>query len=77
MKVNELLISYEIFRSNAEQDLLSKLGVGVPLESLTENEEVIFISLERKNLVNRVEKNGQVLVKRNEYCYTPFTRTFE
>jgi|DEB0MinimDraft_6_1074348.scaffolds.fasta_scaffold47979_3 hypothetical protein len=72
MKINELILGYEIQRTNEEQKLLSKLGLPVPIESLTEREEVLFKNLERKNLVNRITKNGSTLVKRNEHSYTPF-----
>ena len=52
MKINDLILGYEIQRTNEEQKLLSKLGLPVPIESLTEREEVLIKSLERKNLVN-------------------------
>jgi len=77
MKINELILSYEIQRSNEEQDLLNKLGLPVPIDSLTEREEVIFNTLERKNLVNKIKEDGHILVKRNEYCHTPFKRAPE
>jgi|TARA_S200002703_G_scaffold151266_1_gene150439 hypothetical protein len=72
MKINELILGYEIQRTNEEQKLLSKLGLPVPIESLTEREEVILKTLERKNLVNTTKKDGSTFVKRNEYCHTPF-----
>lgn len=75
MKINELILGYEIQRTNEEQKLLSKLGVPVPMESLTEREQVLFKNLERKNLVNRITENGSTLVKRNEHSYTPFKTT--
>lgn len=74
MKINELILGFEIQKTNEEQQLLNKLGVALPIESLTEREEIIFKNLQRKNLVNTTTQNGATLVKRNEYCYTPFTR---
>lgn len=76
MKINELIYGFEIQKTNEERKLLSKLGVEVPYNSLTEREQVIFTNLERKDLVNRVNKDGTTLVKRNEHCYTPYKRTF-
>ena len=76
MKINDLILGYEIQRTNEEQKLLSKLGLPVPIESLTEREEVLIKNLERKNLVNRFTKNGDTLVRRNEHSHTPFKTTF-
>lgn len=75
MKINELILGYRIQRTNEEQKLLLKLGIEVPFESLTEREQVVFTNLERKGLVNRVERNEQVVVKRNEHSNTPYKRS--
>jgi hypothetical protein len=76
MKINELIYGFEIQKTNEEQALIRKLGVEVPYNSLTEREQVIFTNLERKDLVNRVNKDGTTLVKRNEHSHTPYKRTF-
>ena len=75
MKINELILSFETQRSNEEQALLNKLGLPIPIESLTEREEVISTNLERKGLVNRFKQNGSTLVKRNEHSHTPYKTT--
>jgi hypothetical protein len=67
MKVNELINSFEIYKTNEEQELLGKLGTTPhPLNSYSEREQVIINSMIRKSLVSKVHNNGLFLVMRND-----------
>jgi len=66
MKLNELIEDFEIFTTNEEKDVLSRLDSVRPLESFTEREQTIIENLIRKSLVSKVHNNGSTLVLANE-----------
>lgn len=54
MKINELIQSFEIFKTNEEKDLLLKLKRPVKLSSLPEREQQIAENMIRKSLLIKV-----------------------
>ena len=67
MKINELLPDFGIWASSEEQAVLDKLGTPVRVNSLTDREQVIVISLIRKGLVNRVGTTNPLVSKNEKY----------
>lgn len=67
MKINELLPDFGIWASAEEQAVLDKLGTPVRVNSLTDREQVIVISLIRKGLVNRVGTTNPLVSKNEKY----------
>ena len=57
MKINELIQSFEIWTTNEERKLLSKLKQPIKLSSLQEHEQFRVEAMIRKSLVTKV---GQV-----------------
>jgi hypothetical protein len=51
MKLNELISSFEIYTTNEEKDMLSKLKRPVMLKTLLEREQQIVQKMIRKGLV--------------------------
>jgi len=51
MKLNELISSFEIYTTNEEKDMLSKLKRPVMLKTLLEREQQIVQNMIRKGLV--------------------------
>jgi hypothetical protein len=51
MKLNELISSFEIYTTNEEKDMLSKLKQPVMLKTLLEREQQIVQNMIRKGLV--------------------------
>tara|TARA_X000000368_G_scaffold185010_1_gene146105 strand:+ start:2371 stop:2580 length:210 start_codon:yes stop_codon:yes gene_type:complete len=68
MKINELLTSFEIQRSNEEKSVLDKCSATpIPLRNFTERDRFILDGLIRKALVSKIiEDDGSVLVIVNE-----------
>ena len=65
MKINELITSFEIYRSNEEQRVLEKLEVPSSLDQFNEREQIIISNLVKKSLVSKVRHNGNLLVVKN------------
>ena len=66
MKINELIINFEIFVTNEEKVELENLSAPTPLASLTERQQVIMNNLIRKSLVSKIRSNNVIMVARND-----------
>jgi len=67
MKINELIQSFEIYKTNEEIELLDKMDVKLqPLSSYTEREQVIIDNMVKKSLVSKVRNKDLYLVMRND-----------
>jgi len=67
MKINELLHSFEIYKTNEEAEVLSKIGAKPhPLNAYSEREQVIIDNLVKKSLVSKIHNEGLFLVMRND-----------
>jgi hypothetical protein len=66
MKINELISDFEIYVSNEESALLSRMQSTQPIESFTEREQFIIENLIRKSLISKIVKNNQTWVVSNE-----------
>lgn len=62
MKINELIKTFEIYRSNEEQELLEKLSTPRKYLSLTERERFTAEALIRKSLIIKVGTNNPTLI---------------
>lgn len=69
MKLNELILNFEIQTSNEERQLLHRFdGVMLP-EEFTEREQTIIENLIRKSLVSKIGHRGKTyLVKNEQHC---------
>ena len=54
MKINELIDSFEIWTTNEERELLSKLKHPVKLSSMNEHDQFKVQAMIRKSLVTKV-----------------------
>lgn len=54
MKINELIDSFEIWTTNEERELLSKLKNPVKLSSMNEHDQFRVQAMIRKSLVTKV-----------------------
>ena len=71
MKINELITDFEIFVTNEEKVELKNLSAPIPLDSLTERQQVIMNNLIRKSLVSKIRSNNVIMVARNdEHSFT-------
>ena len=66
MKLNELISSFEIYKTNEESDLLERLDKPEPYETFTERDQVIIDNLIKKSLVSKVRYGNITLVVPNE-----------
>ena len=67
MKINELIQSFDIYKTNEETELLGKMDANpLPLSSYTEREQVIIDNMVKKSLVSKVRNKDLFLVKRND-----------
>lgn len=66
MKINELISDFEIYVSNEESALLSRMQTTQPMASFTEREQFIIENMIRKSIVTKIVKNNQILVVSNE-----------
>jgi hypothetical protein len=62
MKINELISSFEIWTTNEEAIMLTRLSKPVPLNSLNEHEKVIINNMIRKSLVIKVGHKDPMIV---------------
>lgn len=66
MKLNELILNFEIQTSNEERQLLHRFdGVMLP-EEFTEREKTIIENLIRKSLVSKIGHRGKIYLVKNE-----------
>lgn len=66
MKLNELILNFEIQTSNEERQLLHRFnGVMLP-EEFTEREQTIIENLIRKSLVSKIGHRGKTYLVKNE-----------
>jgi hypothetical protein len=62
MKINDILKEFDIYVSNAEREMLTKLHYPRPLSSFPEHEQFIIEGLIRKSLVIKIgDKNPRVI----------------
>jgi len=66
MKINELISNFEIYKTNEEAQLLEHINDPQLLSSFDEHDQVIINNLIRKSLISTYNKNGHVLVIRND-----------
>jgi len=62
MKINELISNFEIWTTNEEAMLLTRLAKPVLLSSMTEHEQVIINNMIRKSLVTKVGHKDPMVV---------------
>ena len=65
MKINELLIDFEIFLSNAEKAVLESMDGTRMLTDYGERDQFHIENLIRKSLVSKVHTKNGTLVQRN------------
>lgn len=68
MKLNDILIDFDIFVSNEEQELLPELIYPRSPIEFTERQQTIIENLIRKNLVTKIVYRGNQYVVTNENC---------
>jgi hypothetical protein len=66
MKLNDLILDFEIATTNEEKQLLSKMKGLALLDSYPEREQVIIQNLIRKSLVSKVVREKHTFVVPNE-----------
>lgn len=66
MKLNELIRSFEIYKTNEEKQVLEQLNKPLPLESFKEREQFVIQNLVKKSLVSKLVNNGYVFVVKND-----------
>lgn len=66
MKVNELLQTFEIYTSNEEKAVLSKLQQARLLSNFTEHEQFVIEGLIRKSLVIKIGQHNPKVIA-NEF----------
>ena len=67
MKLNELISNFDIYTTNEEKEVLSKLDGIMSFDYFPEREQAIIEHLIRKSLVSKVQqRDGSLLVMANE-----------
>ena len=66
MKLNELVGNFNIYTTNEEKAVLSKIDDIMSIDTFTEREQTIIENLIRKSLVSKVQRRGSTLVMANE-----------
>lgn len=66
MKLNELVKTFDIFTSNEEKEVLSKLNYPRLLKSFSEHEQFVIEGLIRKSLVIRIGQDNPKVIA-NEF----------
>ena len=66
MKLNELISSFDIFKTNEESELLERLDKPAPYETFAERDQIIIDNLIKKSLVSKVRYGNITLVVPNE-----------
>lgn len=69
MKLNELILDFEISITNEERAVLDSMKSVMPLESYGEREQFVIEGLIRKSIVSKVVRNSQTLVVKNGYDF--------
>lgn len=69
MKLNELILDFEIAITNEERDVLEKMTSVMPLDSYEERDQFVIEGLIRKSIVSKVVRNSQTLVVKNGYDF--------
>ena len=67
MKLNELILDFDIATSNEEKDVLKSIKGAMPIGSFDEREQFVIENLVRKSLVSKVKQNGHTMVVANEF----------
>ena len=62
MKINELISSFEIWTTNEETMMMTRLTKPVRLSSMNEHEQVIINNMIRKSLVIKVGHKDPMIV---------------
>jgi hypothetical protein len=62
MKINELISDFEIWTTNEERELLTKLKTPIKLASLSETEQFRVQAMIRKSLVTKIGMNDPTIV---------------
>jgi hypothetical protein len=66
MKLNELILDFEIQTTNEERELLDKIASPRLMESFNERDQFILQSLIRKSLISKIHLKNQTWVIPNE-----------
>lgn len=69
MKLNELILDFEIALTNEERAVLEKMTSVMPLDSYEERDQFVIEGLIRKSIVSKVVRNSQTLVVKNGYDF--------
>lgn len=67
MKLNELILDFNIATSNEEKEVLKSIKGAMPIGSFDEREQFVIENLVRKSLVSKVKQNGYTMVVANEF----------
>ena len=67
MKLNELILDFEIATTNEERDVLDRMLSIAPLDSYDEREQFVIEGLIRKSIVSKVVRHNQTLVVKNGF----------
>jgi hypothetical protein len=62
MKINELISNFEIWTTNEEAIMLTRLAKPVALNSMNEHEQVIINNMIRKSLVTKIGHKDPMVV---------------
>jgi hypothetical protein len=62
MKINELISNFEIWTTNEEAMMLTRLTKPVALSSMNEHEQVIINNMIRKSLVTKIGHKDPMVV---------------
>lgn len=67
MRFSELISKFTIAVTNEECNLLDRVTNMSPISAYTERDQFVIENLIRKSLLSKVNKNGTVLIIKNEY----------
>jgi len=62
MKINELINTFEVFTTNEEKKMLSKLQNPAMLDSFSERDQYVIEGLIRKSLVIKIGNNNPKVI---------------
>jgi len=65
VKINELILDFEIAITNEERSVLLRMHSIAPLDSYDEREQFVIEGLIRKSIVSKVVRHNQTLVVKN------------
>lgn len=67
MKLNELILSFKIYTTNEEDQLLDQLTSPAFYESFEPRQQVVIDNLVKKSLITKVRRSSGYVVVKNEF----------